>query len=410
MNRLISTFILSLMIFHSSASAEDFVGKVLFVSGDAKVLRVDGSQQALQKQDGVLNNDHLITGDGVLQIKFKDGGFMSLQKHSEMKVENYHFEGSENGKESAIFSLLRGGLRALSGAIGHKRPGRYQLRTSVATIGIRGTAYSALLCQQDCSQMNGKNLADGLHAKTTEGTIFVENQGCILDIPAGKAAFVPDLITVPIYTEFNPSFATIAPRSQTVSRQAKRSNGTSPSASVAPGKQVAASPAESGKSSSRGMVSPTTPVSSGEISNFDRFVTRANSSVPTGVSAIAPASEASINELQVIKSELTALGNVESAKSRVGTISQPTQAIAPATTPQITQSLNQANFNGSLTQSIAITPTVSESVTEVLSNTNGINLQSGINQLNTNTPTINNPIINNNYSLPGNLINNPLHP
>ena len=136
--------------FVSASFAADHVGKVLFASGEATVIRSNGTKEALKRHDFIYNQEVLRTGAGLLQIKFNDGGFMSLQKHSEMRVEDYRFKGSEDGSESAIFSLIKGGLRAISGAIGHARPSRYQLRTSVATIGIRGTAYSALLCNQDC--------------------------------------------------------------------------------------------------------------------------------------------------------------------------------------------------------------------------------------------------------------------
>ena len=105
-----------------------------------------------------------------------------------------------------MFDLIKGGLRAISGAIGHARAKRYAVRTSYGTIGIRGTAYQLLVCETECTLGEHRTYAKGMHAETTEGVIFIENTAGVLDIPAGKSAYVKDALTLPEFTTFTPNF------------------------------------------------------------------------------------------------------------------------------------------------------------------------------------------------------------
>lgn len=58
-------------------------------------------------------------------------------------------EGGDGSR--AFFRLVKGGFRSVSGLIGKVNQDNYRVSTPVATIGIRGTRYSARLCQGDCA-------------------------------------------------------------------------------------------------------------------------------------------------------------------------------------------------------------------------------------------------------------------
>lgn len=57
----------------------------------------------------------------------------------------------QNGASRAIFSLLKGGFRTVSGLIGKINHDEYQVATPVATIGIRGTDYLVVICDSVCA-------------------------------------------------------------------------------------------------------------------------------------------------------------------------------------------------------------------------------------------------------------------
>ncbi|MDP6184621.1 MAG: FecR domain-containing protein, partial [Gammaproteobacteria bacterium] len=140
--------LLCLLLIAGPALAREPAGKIIFSAGTVAIEATDQTTRSATKGMAVFAGETLVANDGIIQVEFADGGFFSVQPQSRLKIEDYRFNGTEDGSESAIFKLLKGGLRAISGAIGHRHPKRYQLHTVVATIGIRGTAYSALLCQQ----------------------------------------------------------------------------------------------------------------------------------------------------------------------------------------------------------------------------------------------------------------------
>jgi hypothetical protein len=89
--------------------------------------------------------DTVRTAKGRAQIRFTDGGYTSLQPNTEFRIDDYHYDTKRKEESVGLFSLLKGGLRTITGAIGKIRKKAYQLRTPVATVGIRGTEYLAVL-------------------------------------------------------------------------------------------------------------------------------------------------------------------------------------------------------------------------------------------------------------------------
>ncbi|HWU82702.1 MAG TPA: FecR family protein, partial [Methylophilaceae bacterium] len=126
-------------------STQAAVGRVEFAVGNVNALGQDGNARSLAKGGEINNGDTIQTIDGRAQIRFSDGGYISLQPNTEFKVEDYNYNGKSDGSEKGFFSLVKGGLRAITGAIGHTNKQAYRVNTPVATIGIRGTEYLAQL-------------------------------------------------------------------------------------------------------------------------------------------------------------------------------------------------------------------------------------------------------------------------
>ncbi|HAJ70522.1 MAG TPA: hypothetical protein DCO68_00435, partial [Methylophilaceae bacterium] len=119
-------------------------GTVIFKSGNPIITHADDSVEQISKNDNVTAGDTIETRDGRLQISYIDGGKVSLQPNTTYKINRYEFSGNEDGSEYAFTELIKGGLRIITGLIGHKNRDRYQLQTPVATIGIRGTEFTVL--------------------------------------------------------------------------------------------------------------------------------------------------------------------------------------------------------------------------------------------------------------------------
>lgn len=125
-----------------SALAEQ-AGRVSFVTGDVRATASDGSTRSLARGDIINTGDKISTGAGRLQLRFTDGGFVSLQPNTVFGVDQYLYANKPPEETSLFFSLLQGGMRTVTGAIGKVNKQSYKVRTPVATIGIRGTGYRA---------------------------------------------------------------------------------------------------------------------------------------------------------------------------------------------------------------------------------------------------------------------------
>jgi len=154
--------------------------KVDFAVGSVNVVTASGAQRPAAKGAELQSGDTLITGNGGrAQLRFSDGGMVSLQPGSEYRIDDYRFSGSQDGSEKGVFSLVKGGLRTITGQVGRNNKAAYRVNTSVATIGIRGTEFTIVY-----TGANSISLATG------EGAIEVcNNAGCVV-MPSGTSAIV----------------------------------------------------------------------------------------------------------------------------------------------------------------------------------------------------------------------------
>jgi hypothetical protein len=180
------------------AMGAEVAGKVLLSIGTTAAFDAQGRSRSLSRGAPVYSGDTVATTDGRLQIRFRDGAMLSLSKNTRFRVDSYHYSGKSDSSEKSWFSLLKGGIRSISGAIGKIRHKAYRVSTVVATIGIRGTVYKAQLCEGDCAPKNGKARPDGLYLDTSAGTVVLSNNAGSLDVPAGKSAYVADINTLPV--------------------------------------------------------------------------------------------------------------------------------------------------------------------------------------------------------------------
>ena len=81
------------------------------------------------------------------QLRMSDGGLLALKELSHLDIASYHFD-PKTAQGSVAMTLVKGGLRTITGALTNKEK-NYQLSTPVASIGVRGTHYSAHMDQKD---------------------------------------------------------------------------------------------------------------------------------------------------------------------------------------------------------------------------------------------------------------------
>ena len=162
-------------LFAHHALAEP-AGRALSLVGEVTVSRAGKTLRLTQGAD-IEAGDHLVVGDkSSLQIRFTDESIVSLRPNSELKIEDYQFKRNVETDRSAL-NLIKGGLRTITGAIGKGNQQNYGVKTSTATIGIRGTHYVLVICDNNCFNADGSPAQNGLFGGVTDGRIVVINEG-----------------------------------------------------------------------------------------------------------------------------------------------------------------------------------------------------------------------------------------
>jgi FecR protein len=184
------------------AHAAGPVGQVTHLSGVLTAKRADGSVKLLSVKSEVQEGDTLSTEqDTYARVKFADGGEVVLRPGSQLKVAAYSFDQARPESDSIVLNLLKGGLRAVTGLLGKRNHDAVSVSTTTATIGIRGTHFGALFCQDDCGgvpTVSGKPPENGLHLDVADGIIVVKNAAGLQLINAGEYGFVKSATTPPV--------------------------------------------------------------------------------------------------------------------------------------------------------------------------------------------------------------------
>jgi len=119
------------------------IGTIMVSNGDAKVKR---AQKMLTVKNGmdILKGDEIITKKkSRVQVMLDDDTVVTIGPDSSFSFLNYFFDGSK--KSTIKMQANRGFFRSVTGKIGKIAPERFQVKTKLATIGIRGTDFSAQL-------------------------------------------------------------------------------------------------------------------------------------------------------------------------------------------------------------------------------------------------------------------------
>lgn len=148
----------------------------LFVHGKVSADSKEHGLRDLNKSAPLYTQDRVNThSDGRAQLRFTDGGLVSLMPDTLFSIEEYFFEDEQSG--DLVFGLLKGGLRTVTGAIGKMNHKQYQLNTPVATLGIRGTEYTAVLAPPNT-----------LRVHVGRGKIVLTNEQGELVVSEGQSA------------------------------------------------------------------------------------------------------------------------------------------------------------------------------------------------------------------------------
>jgi hypothetical protein len=155
-----------------------------------KVVAVDKRQVSRKLKIGapVFLGDKVITGEeGFVRLRMIDDAVLDLRCFSIMVIEEYALNTTNR---RSILNLLQGSLKKVTGRIGKMTEDVYELRTPVASVGVRGTEYALRVFQsKGCG--GTVDADDGFYLEVIKGLVDVHNEAGRQVVAKGETAYVP---------------------------------------------------------------------------------------------------------------------------------------------------------------------------------------------------------------------------
>lgn len=196
------------------ASAAPVAGVVVQASGAMSARSPSGAVKALQARSEVESGDTLTTAAGAYAlVRFIDNSELTLKPGSSVVIDQFSFDGDRPDADRAAFTLIKGGLRSVTGLLGKRSKDRFALKTPSATIGIRGTTFflEYLTGKGDVDPSPG--LEPGLHVHVGEGGISLVNGAGRFQYDPGQFGFIKNDKTRPVKMFSNPGMRFTPPPS-----------------------------------------------------------------------------------------------------------------------------------------------------------------------------------------------------
>ncbi len=182
------------------------VGQVSSIKGTVELERKANKITPVEGTK-ICKGDKFTTAQGsVAELKLRDGTKLTVGRDSQLVIREYKIYRKQ--PNVALFDLLQGAFRSITGSI-TKRPHKFEVKTAVATIGVRGTDFwggygvtpdGAL----DVIMLSGK----GIYVKNDAGQVELDKAGLGTTIKAdgtlGEVKVWPE-------AKVNKAVATITP-------------------------------------------------------------------------------------------------------------------------------------------------------------------------------------------------------
>jgi hypothetical protein len=208
-------------------------GRFLSVVGDVRVGREGAPQRVAQRATEFYEGESIITGAGALaQLRMFDGALMSVRGDTEIKLEKFSYAGEQDRNASFLMSVLKGGLRTITGVIGRQNRERYRITTATVTIGVRGTDFEIVHVPP---QAASGEVPAGTYDRVFEGVTSMQNRaGVMLLVSRDQTAFAalqgttPPVLVAPPAALFGRPTPILQVKPQTLMLTPIDAPGTSP--------------------------------------------------------------------------------------------------------------------------------------------------------------------------------------
>ncbi|NRR32527.1 FecR domain-containing protein [Oxalobacteraceae bacterium] len=185
--------------------AAPVAGTVVQLSGAISASGPGGAPRALQLKSEVEEGDTLVTAGGSFaRISFLDRSELTLKPGTTVKIDAFGFDDARAEGDRAVLTLVKGGLRSVTGLLGKRSKEKFTLKTPSATIGIRGTSFILEFITDPHMLAASPGLPPGLHVFVKDGGLSLSNQAGLFLYDAGQFGYFKDDKTKPVKMTENP--------------------------------------------------------------------------------------------------------------------------------------------------------------------------------------------------------------
>ena len=125
-----------------------------------------------------------------VKLRFDDGQWAALHENTQLRIEDFRYRPGEPAADRAVFVLLRGALRIVTGALGRRNPEAFELRTSTMIVGVRGTDFMVAI-------------VNPTYLSVLEGAVTAANAGGTATFSAGAFGAAVDHATLSVAIQAN---------------------------------------------------------------------------------------------------------------------------------------------------------------------------------------------------------------
>jgi len=179
MKKLLSTILAAALVTATSAYADAVVSSA---KGEVRV----ANSAVIEGQRVFSGNTVTLGPNSQAVLKFDDNTQVALDQNTTFRIADFRYNAKESKADRAVFDLLRGALRFVTGVIGARNRQSVAIRVPQATIGIRGTDFMVVLVNPAFV-----NVLSGQIATSNSAGTVVFGQGAVGQIASSSALAVP---------------------------------------------------------------------------------------------------------------------------------------------------------------------------------------------------------------------------
>jgi FecR protein len=146
-------------------------GQITFVTGSVFIERAGLPRLPATRGMQVNQGDLIIAGaDGMAQLSMIDQAKLSLRSNTQLRIERYQQKAGDT--DGAVLNLVRGTLRTFTGLLTAANRDKFQMKTKVATVGIRGSGNILQHEDEGGKDVTINHTIEGSHVVTSLGGKF----------------------------------------------------------------------------------------------------------------------------------------------------------------------------------------------------------------------------------------------